>query len=115
MYQLPPVGHSFIFYPPRNVFAHLNMSLWQHNFKIVQLPKIMRQKDDILFAQLLNRVRTSDHNSDDVKLLTERVLTSDNQIIQLKLSMYLPPIKWERKQCCYNYVNWTADKIYISN
>ena len=78
LYQLPPVGHPFIFSPPQDLFAHIHMPLWQEHFRIVELTDIMRQRNDIQFAQLLNRVRTVSQTKEDIKVLCQRMISPDN-------------------------------------
>ncbi|XP_041482326.1 uncharacterized protein LOC121429412 [Lytechinus variegatus] len=56
MFQLPPVwGNPLYKDTPEG-------SLWNDNFKKVELEQVMRQKDDTVFALLLNRLRTKDCN-----------------------------------------------------
>ena len=52
-YQLPPLGKA----KPLCVGEDDVLDLWQ-DFKMVNLTEIMRQKDDLTFAELLNRIRT---------------------------------------------------------
>lgn len=33
------------------------MDLWNENFKMIELNEIMRQREDVEFAQLLNKIR----------------------------------------------------------
>ena len=58
LYQLPPVGKSFVFHHPNDSYAKLQDPLW-YQFQLAKLTQIMRQKDDAEFAKLLNRVRTA--------------------------------------------------------
>ena len=46
-------------------------------FKLAELTQIMRQKDDAVFAQLLNRVRTATCSKDDIALLRSREISPD--------------------------------------
>ena len=41
---------------------------------MAELTQIMRQKDDIAFTQLLNRVRTTSHTDDDIKCIQSRAI-----------------------------------------
>jgi exonuclease III len=52
-YQLPPVRARALCIPNRKD----GIDLWHDNFQIVSLNKIMRQKDDVTFAETLNRIR----------------------------------------------------------
>ncbi|XP_036949326.1 uncharacterized protein LOC119017041 [Acanthopagrus latus] len=58
-YQLPPVRHS----KPLCVQEPLQIDLWRH-FKMVTLTEIMRQKDDVVFAEMLNRIRVKDKSDE---------------------------------------------------
>lgn len=49
------------------------------NFLLFELDEIMRQKDDVLFAQILNRLREGQHNVDDVQILSRRIV-EENEI-----------------------------------
>jgi len=72
LYQLQPVKQRYIFEPPSNINAQLCGSLWE-NFKLHELTTIMRQKEDLTFAQLLNRIRTGSQKSSDMELLQTRI------------------------------------------
>ena len=75
LYQLPPVCQPQVFDLPTGAMEMFQGSLWEDHFKVVQLSEIMRQKEDAAFAQLLSRIRTGDHTSSDVELLSSRVVT----------------------------------------
>jgi hypothetical protein len=42
---------------------------------MAELTQIMRQKDDLAFTQLLNRVHTASHTDDDIKCIQSRTIT----------------------------------------
>ena len=46
---------------------------------MVELTQIMRQKDDLAFTQLLNRVRTASHTDDDIRCIQSRTITPDDE------------------------------------
>ena len=49
----------YIYYSENNpVSENCIVDLWNDNFEITELSEIMRQKDDRIFAELLNRLRT---------------------------------------------------------
>ena len=50
-YQLPPVKAKALYHNT------VTCDLWIDNFKLVELTKIMRQKEDAKFAEILNRLR----------------------------------------------------------
>ena len=70
-YQLPPIRSATTFSNYKN--NALNLYHPWHVFKMVELTQIMRQKDDLAFTQLLNRVCTASHTDDDVKCIQSRV------------------------------------------
>ncbi len=74
-YQLPPIS------PPTPIcFPHKEIlkDLWNPNFEIWELSQIMRQRDDLIFAQMLNRLRIREKDKQlqeaDEKLLMSRVV-----------------------------------------
>lgn len=71
LYQLEPVLQSFIFQSSNNLYDCFVEPPWR-KFKLVELQQIMRQNDDLCFAQLLNRIRTADHTLDDLNTLELR-------------------------------------------
>ncbi|KAI8500856.1 hypothetical protein Bbelb_216740 [Branchiostoma belcheri] len=79
LFQLQPVGQSHVFSPPSDRYARLRGSLWEENFKMMELTQTMRQKDDQDFAQLLNRIRTGNVTKDDITVLDARVITKEDK------------------------------------
>jgi PIF1-like helicase/Helicase len=73
--QLRPVCDSYVFEgskrSPYYELAH--NALWQ-SFKIFELNEIMRQKDDIPFAQALQNYATCELAADDLELFRSRVV-----------------------------------------
>lgn len=47
--------------------------VWSDNFKLRELHTIMRQRDDIPFATMLNNIRTGKHSKTDVDTLKSRI------------------------------------------
>ena len=77
LFQLKPVMDSWIFTQSRNGIDCIGTNLWQDHFTVFELDEIMRQKDDLVFAQLLNRLREGNHLiPEDIDLLKTRLLTS---------------------------------------
>ena len=72
LYQLPPVGHFPIYTAPSDTLAALYGSLWKKHFKIIELTQIMRQKNDVQFANALNRFRTEEQTEEDIELIKTR-------------------------------------------
>jgi hypothetical protein len=71
LYQLPPVKQHFIFIPSSDILANIFRNLWSH-FQLIELSTVMRQKEDLNFAQLLNRIRTQNQSEEDIKILKLR-------------------------------------------
>ena len=80
LYQLPPVRQSCIFNPVKDAMArmHGSGSIFMDEFQLHELTEIMRQKDDILFAETLGRIRTGEWNRMDIELLKSRVITTSD-------------------------------------
>ncbi|XP_068449333.1 uncharacterized protein [Clinocottus analis] len=73
-YQLPPVRQ------PKTlcVYEPCEIDLWQENFQMITLTEIMRQKDDVAFAEMLNRIRVkgkSDELSEADRALLSQTIT----------------------------------------
>ncbi|XP_062607978.1 uncharacterized protein LOC134269784, partial [Saccostrea cucullata] len=76
-YQLQPVGCKHIFASPSNAFSKLSLHLWKDLFKFGEITEIMRQKSDISFANILNRIRLGNIKDDDLNELQKHVLSPD--------------------------------------
>lgn len=72
LFQLPPVAQIHIFAFTNDPMARLYGSLWQRHFQLIELNQIVRQVDDLQYAQLLNRVRRKD-TEDDISTLKSRI------------------------------------------
>lgn len=72
-YQLPPLGRA----KPLCVYEKGVLDMWKENFQMVNLTQIMCQKDDLVFAELLNRVhvkqKTDVLSNEDKALLGQAV------------------------------------------
>ncbi|KAI8492052.1 hypothetical protein Bbelb_304250 [Branchiostoma belcheri] len=75
LFQLQPVGQNHVFALPSDSYAKLHGSLWEENFRLMELTESMRQKEDQNFANLLTRVRTASCTEEDINLLKSRVIT----------------------------------------
>ncbi|KAL6486235.1 hypothetical protein MHYP_G00056270 [Metynnis hypsauchen] len=74
-HQLPPLGKA----KPLCVYEHHVLDFWRDHFKMITLTDIMRQKDDLAFAELLNRLRVKqkhDPLSDADSSLIKQVIKS---------------------------------------
>ena len=76
MFQLRPVMDKWVFQNTSSPYQSLTANLWQDLFELYELTIVMRQKDDATFASTLNRIREANHTSDDVSLLSSRVIQS---------------------------------------
>ena len=73
-YQLKPVGDRLVFHDLVEDAKALAPNSWKDHFKIYELVDIMRQKDDLKFAQLLNRLRLNEMTEEDKNDLRKRVV-----------------------------------------
>ncbi|KAL9977890.1 hypothetical protein ACROYT_G015348 [Oculina patagonica] len=80
LFQLKPVFDKWIFENSLQGYGCLASNIWQEYFRMYELTKIMRQKDDKDFAELLNRVREGKHTDKDINILQSRVSTNDSLI-----------------------------------
>uniref|UniRef100_A0A8C4NJN1 ATP-dependent DNA helicase n=1 Tax=Eptatretus burgeri TaxID=7764 RepID=A0A8C4NJN1_EPTBU len=71
-FQLRPVCDSYIFANIDKDYGPLATNLWQTHFQMFELHEIMRQRDDLQFAQLLNRLREGRQTPADLQLLRTR-------------------------------------------
>ena len=78
LHQLRPIGDTWIFHQPTLGLAILGPNLWKDKFKLFELTKIMRQKDDKQFAEALNRLREGIQTAQDVALFKTRCLKKTN-------------------------------------
>ncbi|CAH1276883.1 PIF1 [Branchiostoma lanceolatum] len=79
LFQLQPVGQRHVFSEPSSDYAKLhakfNGSLWEENFRMIELTESMRQKEDQDFANLLMRVRKAACTESDINILKSRVIS----------------------------------------
>ncbi|XP_062577467.1 uncharacterized protein LOC134239311 [Saccostrea cucullata] len=83
LFQLKPVMDGWIFSQPNKEYGPLAANLWRDNFKLFELTIIMRQRDDRIFAELLNRLREGNQTEQDITVLYQCVKseTADTQNI----------------------------------
>ena len=77
LYQLRPVGDRWLFLKSEEGSGPLTPNLWQLNFKLFELTRIMRQKDHLAFAELLNRLREGKHTEKDKAYLRTKTINLD--------------------------------------
>ena len=77
----PPLG-SMIYACPKN---QKSKSLWQipggklwEKFEAITLKTNHRQGEDMIYANLLNRIRIGEHTDDDIEILNSRVFPRDS-------------------------------------
>uniref|UniRef100_A0AAZ1X1W6 ATP-dependent DNA helicase n=1 Tax=Oreochromis aureus TaxID=47969 RepID=A0AAZ1X1W6_OREAU len=82
-YQLPPVRQS----KPLCVYDPEQIDLWQEHFQMITLTEIMRQKDDVAFAEMLNRIRVKEKTDElsqcDRDLLSQAVTAPEECPIEV--------------------------------
>ncbi|ROL52065.1 ATP-dependent DNA helicase PIF1 [Anabarilius grahami] len=74
-YQLPPVGRA----KPLCVYEDHVLDFWKDNFQMITLTQIMRQRNDLAYAELLNRLRVKKKHeklNDADKCMLEAVIRS---------------------------------------
>ena len=77
LYQLKPVGDKLICLDLETGASSLARNLWKELFKMYELVDIMRQKDDLDFANLLNRLRLNEMTVEDKTNLQTRIVDRD--------------------------------------
>ena len=82
LYQLKPVTGSWIFLDLDKESSSLARTLWKDLFKFYELVDIMRQKDDLQFAHLLNRLRLNELTDKDQGTLQTRLISRDSKDYQ---------------------------------
>ncbi|XP_061190195.1 uncharacterized protein LOC133198054 [Saccostrea echinata] len=80
LYQLPPVGDKWIFKDLSNPGQSLAKNLWHEHFHMHELTVIMRQKDDLRFAEMLNRLRENKMTDEDKELIYQHIIRQDMQV-----------------------------------
>ena len=91
LFQLRPVGDSWIFANSSGNYSPLAANLWQTFFKMFELTEIMRQKDDTPFAEILNRIREGRQTEKDICVLKSRSVsskTADYQGLRNELHLF---------------------------
>ena len=77
LYQLKPVSDFLICLDLKKGASLLARNLWKELFTMYELVDIMRQKDDLAFAHLLNRLRLNEMTEEDKQTLQTRVFGCD--------------------------------------
>ena len=77
LYQLKPVGDKLICLDLEKGAPSLARNLWKELFKMYELVDIMRQKDVLNFAHLLDRLRLNEMTEEDKNKLQTRIVDRD--------------------------------------
>ena len=78
-FQLKPVADMWIFEDLSRDASALAPNLWLDHFTMYELTEVMRQKEDLEFAQLLNRLRHNDLTEEDKSEIMKREIKNDDQ------------------------------------
>ena len=114
LYQLKPVNDKLICLDLEKGTISLGRNLWKEVFTMYELVDIMRQKDNLAFAQLLNRLRLNEMTEEDKQtnkscrtVLLALILMTIQRMLFICLQrifiyktqrQYFEPIAW-RKSC----------------
>ena len=95
--QLRPVGDSYIFQSDKsNNYSDLTGSYLWLLFKYYKLTEIMRQKDDLKFAEALNGLGYGVMTEEHIKLLESRTFSSiSDDILQKSINLFYTNAKAE--------------------
>ena len=78
LYQLKPVKDFLICLDLKVGASSLARNLWKELFTMYELVDIMRQKDDLDFAHLLNRLRLNEMTEEDKEKVQTRIVDRDS-------------------------------------
>ena len=87
IYQLPPVRDRFVFQNGRG-YVPASTHLWRDLFTMVELHTNMQQRNDTSYSELLNRIRTGNHTTEDIQLLLTRLTSGIINPVQLRDAKY---------------------------
>lgn len=88
------VGDFFQLKPVMGTFAYKNIYLWPL-FTLFILKQNMRQSSDILYAQILNRIKIGSYTQEDVNVLKSRLVTANSCLDPSILHIYPTKIEVE--------------------
>ena len=78
LYQLKPVKDFLICLDLKEGASSLARNLWKKLFTMYELVDIMRRKDDLDFAHLLNRLRLNEMTEEDKEKVQTRIVDRDS-------------------------------------
>lgn len=115
LYQLKPINGDWIFNDlKKKDAAALSNNIWKDHFTLFELTEIMRQKDDLAFAEMLNRLRKNSlTNEDKIELENHKidkhakdyhlnVHTYSQNIFTCMLSMIQSLTVWTQKRSLFH-------------
>ena len=82
-YQMAPVRDSYVFKDDDRGYGPLATNVWTKHMQIYTLTKLMHQRGEKLFCQVLNRMRTADLTEEDNAVF-------ESHIVKKADSHYLP-------------------------
>ncbi|XP_061173328.1 uncharacterized protein LOC133182501 [Saccostrea echinata] len=77
-FQLTPIMDGWIFQDLKQNAQALACNLWKENFTLFELDEVMRQKNDLEFAQLLNRLRHNEMTSEDLDIIHKCIIAENS-------------------------------------
>jgi hypothetical protein len=83
-YQLPPVKDPFVFAPDKDPVRQMVGNLLWQQFELFELTEIMRQRDDVPFAQALGRLGKSLTTPEDEQLFRSRCFADTDDLNSVK-------------------------------
>ncbi len=73
LFQLSPVFDGWIFKNLTQDYGALAINLWKDDrFMLYELTQIMRQRDDLAYAEIMNRFREGNHTAQDLEIILSR-------------------------------------------
>jgi len=114
LFQLEPVLDGIIFKDLGAGYGPLAPNLWKDYFTMIELTEIMRQKDDLQFAQMLNRIREGKLLDEDIALLESRIVKDPNDQSLLDITHLYPTNKEVESHNTTIFNNCSStDKVYV--
>lgn len=121
-YQLRPVGDSFVFMPRKTkdqLPSLVGNYLWQ-KFVIFELTEIMRQKDDLKFAEALERLALGTLTKFDIEMFQSRCYESRERLPSEKVKSAVDLFKTNDEVDAYNAkrvreITKPQDEKFVSN
>ncbi|KAJ8018509.1 ATP-dependent DNA helicase PIF1 [Holothuria leucospilota] len=113
-FQLKPVKDQWIFMHLKQGYGPLTTNLWKEHFQIHELEQIMRQREDLPFAALLNRLREGQHTAEDIKTLQKHIITANSQTYSSLTTHLFPTNALVDHHNSMIYETSTLEKVIIN-